>query len=464
MNNIGVVITDGVGYRNFILSGFIEEAGKEFDSVVIYSFLPASIYSVMPPGCKIVEMEADQETFPLWAFRKTKELAHLQNHRKGNFGIQDTLMINYPKGNNRRARITKLLYRLTSLFHGESAIRVYSKCQDAILRKKNITRQFAAMLKENRTKIIFFTHQRPAFIAPLIVAAKSNNIKTSAFIFSWDNLASKGRMAGDFNYYLVWSELMKADLLEFYPNVKEENIAVVGTPQFEPYVMKKYGYEKAEFIREFSINPDIPTIFFTCNDSTSLNDPIYLDILAKAIRDKKIAKMVNLIVRTSPAEGIGRFEKLREKYPFIVWNNPKWELTRENHPEPWSQRIPSAEDVSDLKALLEYSDIAINVLSTITIDSFLFDKPVVNPVFGNAQNDMFDDQKFLNYRHLQNLVKSNASHITLDEQAFISTINKLITEGDDKSPLRKSFCDLQIGKPLQGTSARIAKQIKDWAP
>jgi hypothetical protein len=73
-----------------------------------------------------------------------------------------------------------------------------------------------------------------------LYAAIQSKIPTSTFIFSWDNLASKGRMLGTFDKFLVWSELMKEELLYFYPNVKNDDVQVVGTPQFEPYVLDKY--------------------------------------------------------------------------------------------------------------------------------------------------------------------------------------------------------------------------------
>lgn len=40
MKKLGIVITDGVGFRNFIMSDFISEATREFDSVSLYSGLP----------------------------------------------------------------------------------------------------------------------------------------------------------------------------------------------------------------------------------------------------------------------------------------------------------------------------------------------------------------------------------------------------------------------------------------
>ena len=94
MKNLGVVITDGVGFRNFILSDFISEAQHNFDAVVIYSCIPESAFQKYNLNCKIVELDQFNEKFITWFFRKAKEVAHLQLHRKNNFGIKDNFNIN----------------------------------------------------------------------------------------------------------------------------------------------------------------------------------------------------------------------------------------------------------------------------------------------------------------------------------------------------------------------------------
>lgn len=256
---------------------------------------------------------------------------------------------------------------------------------------------------------------------------------------------------------------MKKELLQFYQLINESRVSVVGTPQFEPYVNPKFGYDKETLLSKFNLDSKKPILFFTCNDSSSANDPIYLDILAGFIEENQLSQSVNLIVRTSPAEEPERFRAIAEKYKFISWNYPDWTVKRENHSEAWSQRVPSIEDLSDLKSILQYCDLNINVLSTITLDSFIFDKPVINPVFGNKENGMFDDQKFLDYQHLSILVDSNSSQIVKDETQYLAAINQLLEKKDTKKQLRADFKELQIGKPLEGTSKRIAEQLKEWA-
>jgi len=459
MKNLGVVITDGVGFRNFILSDFIQEAKTNFEEVIIFSCLPKTVYKDLDLNCRIIELEVFEESFYTWFFRKAKEVTHLQLHAKGNFGIADNLNITKSKARNPRGYATRFIHQYSKLFHSENWILQYNKWQQKTFRSNGITKQYTALLKENKIDTLFFTHQRPPFIAPLLYAAETLNIKTSAFIFSWDNLASKGRMAGNFDFYLVWSNLMKQELLTFYQSVNENQIAVVGTPQFEPYVLNKYGYNKDSFQNKFRLDPDKPTIFFTCNDASSENDPSYLELLAEFIVQKKLVKDVNLIVRTSPAEEPTRFENYIKKYPFITWNFPDWNISREGHQEAWTQRVPSVADLNDLKSLLQHCDLSVNVLSTITLDAFIFDKPVINPVFGNETNGWFDDQKFLKYEHLSKLVDSDSTDIVKNEKEYLEAINRVLNHMDTKKEQRAKFIELQIGGSLQGTSERIAKTL-----
>lgn len=455
---LGVVITDGVGFRNFILTDFIAEAKKRYKEVIILSCLPASVYENFSLNCEIVELEIFEENFFTWFFRKFKEVTHLQKNVENNFGIYDNLQLIRTRSMTARGIATRFMYTISKWFQSEKLIQTYNELQQLSFSNHRLTKGYKKILVQHRISSLFFTHQRPPFIAPLIFVAKRKNIKTSAFIFSWDNLASKGRMAGNFDHYLVWSDLMKEDLLEFYPQVKRNMVKVVGTPQFEPYVLEKFGYEISKLRQKFGLKAK-PYIFFTCNDSSSENDGLYLDYLAGFIEKGELSKDVDLVVRTSPAEDALRFKWLRDKYPFIIWNEPDWKVRRSHHQELWSQRVPTVEDINDFKSLLKYCAFNINVLSTVTLDAFLFNKPVINPVFGNKENEMFDDQKFLKYRHLAELVKSDSSYIVNNEREFLNALNYLLNNLDTKEFQRATFIKQQIGKPLENTSRRIVNAL-----
>ena len=457
MKKLGIVITDGVGYRNFVMSDFITEAVKQFDKIIIYSGLPESCYQNFNNSkLEIKELAVFKEGKKTWAFRKWKEIAHLQKN-KSFYGMNDNLVSGYPKNNSVRSLFVKSVYFFTNLINSNSSILLAEKMQFSSFSKDKITKEYIEILKKDKPSHLFFTHQRPPYLAPFLYAAIQTKIPTSTFIFSWDNLASKGRMLGTFDKFLVWSELMKEELLYFYPNVKNNEVQVVGTPQFEPYVLDKYKSSKENFLAKFGLDSTKKIICYSCADvSIGPNDPIVIKTIAEAIRNNEIGAEVQLLVRTSPAEDDSRFKSIRDEFPEIIWNVPKWILTRENHQESWSQRIPSDEDITDLRSLLENADLSINMCSTMSLDFMLFDKPVINTVFGNKENGLYNDQRFLNYNHYKKVINGNAVTIAKNKQELIDQINQTFTNPEERKADRKAMINLQIGKNLEGTSERIA--------
>ncbi len=458
---LGLVIVDGVGFKNFVLSHFLEQAAGVFDKIIIFSGLPASAYnSVVNKSIKIVELPVFRESRRAWFWRKMKEVAHLQQHKKNFFGIAANLEKNRPKETSKRAKLISFIFRITSVFNSEKWVNFYNKRQINAVSKNSVHSGYKKFLSDHNCGILFFTHQRPPYLAVLDHAAKKLGVNTCSFIFSWDNLPSKGRMAAPFDSFLVWSDLMKQELEYFYPDAKNKPVRVVGTPQFEPYVMSQYQCSKEEFLKRFRINKDLKTICYSCGDvSTSQNDGLYIETISKAILEKEMPA-VNLIVRTSPAEDGSRFREIKEKFPFIIWNFPQWELTRKDHPEPWSQRVPFGQDVKYLRSLLEFCDLNINMCSTMSLDFMIFDKPVINPVFGNEENGIYNDQKYLQYAHYERVVKSGAVAIAENAEELIEAINFSLKNPKARLKEQRDLIKLQIGKPLEGTSERIAGALK----
>ncbi|MBU3822731.1 hypothetical protein KO566_11710 [Flavobacteriaceae bacterium XHP0103] len=460
MKQLGLVITDGVGYRNFMLSKFLDEATNTFDTVFIYSGLPKTAFGVLPKNVEIRELPVFNEGKLTWFFRKWKEVAHMQKHKADYYGMAYNLAAGYPKNYRVRSILVKLIYYITYLVHSYKSILFIEKLQFFTFRNNKVTKKYIELLKKDNPTHLFFTHQRPPYLAPFLYAGIQLKIQVGSFIFSWDNLASKGRMLGPFDYFMVWSHLMAEELLKFYPNVKKENVNIVGTPQFEPYVMPKYELNKSDFFKKFGLDLNSKTICFSCADaSIGKNDPLVISTIAKAIRNNKIKGSVQFLVRTSPAEGSERFEGVKKAFPEIIWNHPKWILTRSNHIEAWSQRITTVEDVIDLRAILEHVDLNVNMCSTMNLDFALFDKPVINTTFGNKTNGLYNDQRFLKYGHLKHLIEKGLICVAKNEEELITHINQVLDNPKQVWEKRKKLIDLQISKPLEGTSERMVDAL-----
>ncbi|PHQ28645.1 hypothetical protein [Leeuwenhoekiella nanhaiensis] len=458
---LGIVITDGVGFRNFVLSTFLDEAAAGFKKVIIFSGLPFTTFPELDAAkFTIVALPVFTETKKNWLWRKLKEVAHLQKH-KSNPGIADNYEMNKARSWSPHGFLVRTVYAVSSVFHSEKNILGYEKLQEQSFAGDATVAQYGKILKEHKPDILFFTHQRPPFIATLVFWAKKLQIPTASFIFSWDNLASKGRMASTFDYFLVWSDLMKSELLRFYPYTNPQAVSIVGTPQFEPYVLSQFDIPKTEFYETFGLNPDEKILCYSCADATiGSNDPLVIATLAEGIRSGAIDSC-QLLVRTSPAEDERRFAETKTKYPEIKWNHPKWELTREGHPEPWSQRVPTREDLSMLKAILKFCDLNVNMLSTMSLDFMLFEKPVVNTAFGNGANGLYNDQRFLQYEHYDNVVKSGAVKIAKNAEELYTAVNAYLRNPNLDLENRRKLIDMQVGKPLDETTQACVQALKN---
>ena len=227
--------------------------------------------------------------------------------------------------------------------------------------------------------------------------------------------------------------------------------------------MRKYRTTKIAFFAKFNLDSTKKIICYSCADvSIGKNDPVAIEAIAEALRSGMFKIEAQLIVRTSPAEDDVRFKGIREKFSEIIWDVPKWKLTRENHAESWSQRVPSEEDIIDLRSLLEYVDVNVNMCSTMSLDFMLFDKPVINTVFGNSTNGLYNDQRFLNYDHYKKVVDSGAVTVAKNASELIDHINDALINPTERAIQRKKMINLQISKELLGTSRRITKSILEW--
>ena len=94
------------------------------------------------------------------------------------------------------------------------------------------------------------------------------------------------------------------------------------------------------------------------------------------------------------------------------------------------------------------------------LDFMLFNKPVINTIFGNQTNGLYDDQRFLNYTHYNTVIESGAVTIAKNTNELIDAINMDLKNPTNKLNEQKELVNLQIGKPLEGTSKRIAEVLK----
>jgi hypothetical protein len=405
-NKIVLLFPDGLGIRNYLYSEVFQ--GVEKDLVLFHDF-DASTALLVKKTTNIQEMfsipkykESVKEKF----YRELICLTRLKYNAK--VVANPTILSNWRT--EHKTLKNKIFYKTIAFC--AKAISQYKqisnleiKYQKAI-RENSFYKEITVFLNKIQPSQIFCSHQRGVQCATIFAAAKDLGIKTSTVIYSWDNLP-KARMALQADRYLVWSQYMKEELNLYYPEIEEKQIFITGTPQFECYQQPEKIIPKEVFYKRYDLDIHKKIICFSGDDvKTSPDDPQYLEDLASELVRSGLATDYQILLRRCPVDVSGRFEPVLAKYPELIKQaSPLWNFEANSS---WTTIYPLPEDVLLLVSTAFYSDVVVNVGSTMAFDFGMFQKPCI----------------FINYDQ-ENKVNSNWSVKTIYQfQHFRSMPNK----------------------------------------
>jgi hypothetical protein len=287
------------------------------------------------------------------------------------------------------------------------------------------------------------------------------NIPTATFIFSWDNLTSKGRIMLPFDHYLVWSEHMRRELIRYYPDVSSDRIHVIGTPQFDPYSDETLLWSREEFFEKIGADSGRPLICYSGGDlGTCPEDPDYLRILLELVRAGKIKGNPQMLARPSPVDDGKRYNDVRKAFPEFIFAQPEWIHVR---PGDWVSVQPTAGDIQFLANLAHHCDLNINMASTMTLDFAIHDKPVVNIAFDVAAPPLFGVPLwdfFYRFEHYRPVVEMGAARFARSPEELAQHVNAYLENPSLDRDERRRLVELEVGYPIGQSSRRIIEVLE----
>lgn len=453
---IALVVTDGVGVRNFILTKFLKQA-VECNKILIIHPIPEHLLSLYSaPYSEKVQwhrLKMMRESPLLFILRYA--LLYAQMYWANTYAMRVN-RVRPIKGSWR----TKVKYISAKLL-GRAAASPKSMQKLAKWYYRLIMHQpefiyYRQLFQEFRPSVVFCSNQKSPATVPIVLAAQTLNIPTATFIFSWDNLTTKGRIAAPFDYYLVWSRLMQEELLRYYPDVTTERVYIVGTPQFDPYADRSLLWSRQEFFHRIGADPSRPLICYSGGTPDIVpEDPNYVEILMQLIRNNRIKKYPQVLLRPAPTDDGSRYRSVLEKYPEIIYFPPLWIHTQ---PGNWTQVIPTKDDVQFLSNLIYYADLNINVASTMTLDFAIHDKPVVNIAFDVHNPPLFRIplwDYYYRFEHYRPVVEIGAARFARSPDELCQHINDYLEDPSLDREKRKKLIELEIGRPIGEASKYV---------
>ena len=452
-----IFLPDGVGLRNFAYTKF-KDLGLDNNIETIY--WNNTDFDLSTIGLKNIKIKNSKSTVLADLYKRARKIIELKQNYK-NTKNKVYLSYIYPQSYKGIKNFVKSLIVdvLVLLFNSKKGLYFIKNKMFAIERTTSYYKESKETLIKEKPSLIFLTNQRPlSAIAPLL-AAQDLNIPTVTFIYSWDNLP-KGMMVVKSDYYFVWSNHMKEELMFYYPDVLENNIRVVGTPQFEMHYQPELIIRKEEFYKTYNLDLDRKYICFSGDDvTTSPNDEFYLEDVAKVVEElNKQGNNLGVIYRKCPVDFTDRHKKIYEKYKsVIILIDPLWDNLGSN----WNRVMPTKKDMSLLASTVFYTEMVINIGSSMVFDYAAQNKPCAYLNYNTEKkNDAkWSIEKIYKYIHFQSMPDKNAvlwiNNINEIEDIIIKGLNK--NKLDDTKEWYKIIC----GDNPSDSSGLIWKTIQE---
>ncbi|MGH9364475.1 MAG: hypothetical protein ACRD1B_04310 [Thermoanaerobaculia bacterium] len=315
------------------------------------------------------------------------------------------------------------------------------------------------MLERWRPSLLFNgSHVHGALATPVVEAAHWLGIPTATFVFSWDNLTSQGRIAPAYDYYLVWNESLKAQLLQIYGQIPADQVFVTGTPQFDFHARPEFYMTREEFCARVGADPSRPIVLYTTGMANHMpGEPEIVEGIAAMLRAMREFGPPQLLVRVYAKDRTGRFEELKRRDPTILFPEVPWEPA-------WL--TPKLEDTHLYTNMLRHAAVGINVASTVSLELCMFDKPVVNVAYDPPGLTIHpvSYRRYYEFDHYRPVAQSGAVMVAGSESEMRALLCKALTDPRAGSAKRQALMRRMFGDTLDGRSgARVATRLATLA-
>ena len=365
-----IIIPDGVGLRNFAYTKFPEIAEHAGWELVYWN---ATDFRLNELGLKEVNLNPKPKAWTdlLKRAKINVELDHFE--KKFNEPIYKKYKFPASQKGLKNKVKNLVVNCLTKKYKGEKGLKRLRNLMHESERNSEYFQNCIEVLKREKPDVVFCSNQRPVNAISPVLAAQDLGIPTACFIFSWDNLPKATKVI-DTDYYLVWSEHMKNELMDYYPYIQPDDIKVTGTPQFEIHYDLSVVLSRDQFCLKYGLDPTKKYLCFSGDDvTTSPHDEHFLRDVAVAVKqlnDK--GNNIGVIFRRCPVDFSDRYQKVLREYSNIILPiDPEWT----GNGDSWNQVMPKKEDLRLQTNIVEHSFMVINVASSMIFDFAAKGKP-----------------------------------------------------------------------------------------
>lgn len=454
---IVLVVPRGEAVRNFLYSDTLRLLSVRARVVVLSVVTNEAILAVARPFVEEIITIEEHPVHPVAAYLRTQiENAHdcwlWSKVAQNNWEHRDL------RARNDGKHLQRLFIKASSRVLGNNpCLHALTSLEQSLQWRFRTTRKYDELFSRLKPDLVFNgSHiHGSAGELPLRVAQRMG-IPTAGFIFSWDNLTSRSRIMVPYDYWLVWHEGMKRQLLSIYPRIQESNVFVTGTPQMDFHFNPELVMPRVELCRRIGIDAARAFILYTTGiDRHFPKEHLHVELVIKLLKELSLPVQPQLVVRNYIKGTSPEMKALSErKIEDVVFPPMLWDMA-------WA--TPRPEDLELYCSLVYHAAMSINAASTVTLEFILKDKPVINLDFDPPESNLAPCDGFkrhIRFDHFWPVAQSGGSMVAQSEDDMRRMLISGLVEPGAGSRERKQFVSDFFGATADGRSgARVAETL-----
>jgi CDP-glycerol glycerophosphotransferase (TagB/SpsB family) len=271
-------------------------------------------------------------------------------------------------------------------------------------------------------------------------------------ILSWDNATTKTLMRIKPDKLIVQNDVIKAETVKYH-SIDPKTICVTGVAHYD-YYRAYQPIPRNAFFQKMGIGPKKKLILISPAGSKFIDTDWHIfEMLKNAYTNGELPHDVHFLIRPHPANlaDFGDFEP-NEHFTVDV-PGVRFEGMRAKDNE------LGKDDIHHLIDTLTYTDVLINTVSTVAIDSAVFDVPVITIAFDGYHKDApfsRSTRRYLSDVYMAKLLSVGGSEEVHNEQELVEAVNKYLEDRSYRQAERKNVITQQCYRLDGKAKERIA--------
>jgi hypothetical protein len=291
----------------------------------------------------------------------------------------------------------------------------------------------------------------------LLRVCKSKSMLMITSIHSFDNITKYAWVPVVYDVYMLWNRYMLDQLFRIYPQTKNKQVHITGAPQFDFYYNDAFLYSKIYWQQMMGITDTSKKVILYAGGSALLfpRESQYVQHIINAIENGDIPGNPILIIRCHPLDTMDRWQSTAIRSAQVIFDAPWTGEKIQKH-----TNLTTA-DIKKLCATLAYTDIHINLCSTMTLDGSAFNKPQIGPAYDEVLPAASKTLKKMYYQeHYEPIMKHKVVQLANSKKEMITLIINMLNGPEPYITNCKSALDDLISYTDGNSALRVAAILK----